>query len=217
MTKSTRRYGLLQTVMINQEDVERRMMLLLFLTHPVSKSIGGLSLETICHFFQKDLRKENSVDKLTVLLDIIGISRLGIHVYYRYLKENIWIELNSITFKEVQTGDMDSFMFYSPVKIIGDMYLKSVNAVGMSNIKKNFVSFYITNTNISLLVDYWQYLLHEAQFHRTYEYMRFNKLIADLVYRNTNDIFYVLCPQDIFAMDNENIEIETNPFPIMPY
>lgn len=64
-----------------QEDVERRMMLLLFLTHPVSKSIGGLSLETICHFFQKDLRKENSVDKLTVLLDIIGISRLGIHVY----------------------------------------------------------------------------------------------------------------------------------------
>lgn len=199
-----------------QEDVERRMMLLLFLTHPVSKSIGGLSLETICHFFQKDLRKENSVDKLTVLLDIIGISRLGIHVYYRYLKENIWIELNSITFKEVQTGDMDSFMFYSPVKIIGDMYLKSVNAVGMSNIKKEFCQLLHNQYQYLSLVDYWQYLLHEAQFHRTYEYMRFNKLIADLVYRNTNDIFYVLCPQDIFAMDNENIEIETNPFPIMP-
>lgn len=41
-----------------QEDVERRMMLLLFLTHPVSKSIGGLSLETICHFFRKICEKK---------------------------------------------------------------------------------------------------------------------------------------------------------------
>ena len=199
-----------------QEDIERRIMLLSFLTHTVTEKIGGLNLENICRFFQKDLYKENSVDKLTVLLDIIGMSRLGIPICYRYPKENEWKELSLETLNELQTKDIDVFMFYSPAKMTGDSYLNPVNAVGLSDIKHTFCELLHTQYQYLSLVDYWQYLLHETKFHRTYEYMRFNKLIADLVYRNTNDIFYVLCPQDIFAMDNENIEIETNPFPIMP-
>ena len=98
----------------------------------------------------------------------------------------------------------------------GDSYLNPVNAVGLSDIKKKFCELLHTQYQYLSLVDYWQYLLHETKFHRTYEYMRFNKLIADLIYHNGSDVFYVLCPQDIFAMDDGIIEIETNPFPIMP-
>ena len=199
-----------------QEDIERRIMLLSFLTHTVTEKIGGLNLENICRFFQKDLYKENSVDKLTVLLDIIGMSRLGIPICYRYPKENEWKELSLETLNELQTKDIDVFMFYSPAKMTGDSYLNPVNAVGLSDIKKKFCELLHTQYQYLSLVDYWQYLLHETKFHRTYEYMRFNKLIADLIYHNGSDVFYVLCPQDIFAMDDGIIEIETNPFPIMP-
>lgn len=199
-----------------QEDIERRIMLLSLLTHPAAEKIGGLSLDIICHFFQEGSQKENDVDKLTVLLDIIGISRLGIPVCYQPWGEEKWNTLGINTINEIQTEYSNCLLFYIPIKVTGDSYLNPTKAVGLSVTKKEFCKLLHEQYQYLSLVDYWQYLLHEPNFHRTYEYMRFNKLIADFIYHNSIDVFYVLCSRDIFAMDERTIEIETNPFPIMP-
>lgn len=193
-----------------QEDIDRRMMLLTLLSHPKTKHIRGLSIDNLCDFFQN----EKAVDHETIILDIFGFIRLGIPIHCCKKNNPIAIKIEPDSIRLFTKRDMEGLSFYCSEAVTGDAFLGSTNFTGLSDLKKSFISYLNEKYQYISLVDYWQYLKHKHNSYRTYEYIRFNKLIADMLYHNSKSIYYVFCPECVLCM--ENIEIETKPFPIIP-